>query len=223
MADNIEVTAGTGTVVHADEYTHATYGAGKTQLVKLALGAPGTGVEAVAGAGNVSTGVQRVTLAADDPAVVDLAALEVLVTATNAQLVAGATALGKAEDAAHTTADVGIPALAVRRDTAAVGSGTDGDYSTINVDASGKVYVNASVASGGIASGGIAAGAIAAGATSVAENEDVASADGDRGVKIMFKRLDTPANSSGTDGDYEQPQMSRVGLGHCRRRYPGRQ
>jgi hypothetical protein len=54
----------------------------------------------------------------------------------------------------------------------------------------------------------LSAGAIPAGATNIAENEDVASADGDRGVKMLFKRLDTPANSSGTDGDYEQPQMS---------------
>jgi hypothetical protein len=59
-----------------------------------------------------------------------------------------------------------------------------------------------------VASGDIAAGAIAAGATSIADNEDVASADGDRGIKVLFKRTDTPANSSGTDGDYEQPQIS---------------
>lgn len=53
-----------------------------------------------------------------------------------------ATSLGKAEDAAHTTADTGVLALAVRRDTAAVGSDTDGDYSTLNVDASGRLHVN---------------------------------------------------------------------------------
>ncbi len=44
-----------------------------------------------------------------------------------------------AEDAAHTTGDNGIPALAVRRDTAAVGSDTDGDYSTLNVDDTGRL------------------------------------------------------------------------------------
>lgn len=52
-----------------------------------------------------------------------------------------ASALGKAEDAAHTTGDVGVAVLAVRRDSAAVGSGTDGDYSTLNVDANGRLYV----------------------------------------------------------------------------------
>ncbi len=52
---------------------------------------------------------------------------------------------GKAEDAAHVSGDEGIVMLAVRRDTAAVGSGTDGDYSTINVNASGRVYTSATI------------------------------------------------------------------------------
>lgn len=73
--------------------------------------------------------------------------------------------------------------------------------------ASGAIASGA-VASGAFASDSIAAGAIAAGATSIAENEDAASANGDRGIKVMFKRSDTPGNSSGTDLDYEQPQMS---------------
>jgi hypothetical protein len=73
MADNIEVTAGTGTTVAADDIGGVLF-----QRVKLALGADGAGVDAVAGAGNVSTATQRVTLAADDPAVVDLAAIEVV-------------------------------------------------------------------------------------------------------------------------------------------------
>jgi hypothetical protein len=50
--------------------------------------------------------------------------------------------LGKAEDVAHGTGNVGIEILAVRRDTPVVGSDTDGDYSTVNVDANGRVYVN---------------------------------------------------------------------------------
>jgi len=53
-----------------------------------------------------------------------------------------ASSLGKAEDAGHSSADVGVCVLAVRRDSAAVGSDTDGDYSTLNVDASGRLWVN---------------------------------------------------------------------------------
>jgi hypothetical protein len=47
-----------------------------------------------------------------------------------------------AEDAAHASADPRELALAVRRDTAAVGSGTDGDNSTLNVDATGRLWAH---------------------------------------------------------------------------------
>lgn len=40
------------------------------------------------------------------------------------------------------------------------------------------------------------------------KKEDVASADGDAGVGMMVVRKATPANSSGTDGDWEPPQIS---------------
>jgi len=38
MADNVQITEGSGTAVHADEYTHGTLGSGKTQLVKIVDG-----------------------------------------------------------------------------------------------------------------------------------------------------------------------------------------
>lgn len=50
-----------------------------------------------------------------------------------------------AEDAAHTTGDLGTIALAVRRDTPAVGSGTDGDYSTLNVNSAGRLYTTTTI------------------------------------------------------------------------------
>lgn len=52
---------------------------------------------------------------------------------------------GRAEDTAHSTGHEGVVVLAVRRDTAAVGSDTDGDYSTINVNSAGRVYTSATV------------------------------------------------------------------------------
>ena len=55
----------------------------------------------------------------------------------------GATALGKAEDAVHTSGDVGVMALAVRQDTLATLSSATGDYEPLHLDASGRVYVNA--------------------------------------------------------------------------------
>ncbi len=49
---------------------------------------------------------------------------------------------------------------------------------------------------------------VAAGATNIAKAEDAASADADVGVPAMAVRKATPANTSGTDGDYEMLQMS---------------
>lgn len=49
---------------------------------------------------------------------------------------------------------------------------------------------------------------LAAGSTNIAKAEDVASADADVGVPAMAVRKATPANTSGTDGDYEMLQMS---------------
>jgi hypothetical protein len=50
--------------------------------------------------------------------------------------------LGKAEDAVPGATDTGVMVLAVRKDTAAVSSTTDGDYSTLSVDGSGLLRVN---------------------------------------------------------------------------------
>lgn len=54
----------------------------------------------------------------------------------------GASNLGKAEDAAHASGDVGVMALSVRQDTAAALAGTDADYQPLITDASGRLHVN---------------------------------------------------------------------------------
>jgi hypothetical protein len=53
-----------------------------------------------------------------------------------------ATALGKAEDAAHASGDVGVMALTVRSDTAAALGGLDADYQPLISDGSGRLHVN---------------------------------------------------------------------------------
>lgn len=70
MADNISVTPGTGANIAADDVGGVLH-----QRVKIALGADGTANDAVAGAGAVGVGVQRTTLASDDPAVASLASM----------------------------------------------------------------------------------------------------------------------------------------------------
>lgn len=232
MVDNVAITAGTGTTIAADDVGGALH-----QRVKATWGPDGTGNDI-----DVATGKPLpVQLRGSDGT--DRSNL------LPVSIASGATAIAKAEDVASADADVGVPAMMVRKGTPANTSGTDGDYEMLQgsagrlwVDPSGVTLTVAShavtVASGGIASGGIASGAVAsgafasgsigsgaiasgaiasgaiaagaitAGATSIAANEDTASADADTGVKVLFKRVDTPANSSGTDGDYEQPQMS---------------
>lgn len=93
------------------------------------------GVLAVANNGSAGTGVQRVTLASDSTG--NIATIGTSVTPGVA-----AANLGKAEDATHTSGDVGVAALCVRRDSATSGASADGDYATCNVDANGALYVN---------------------------------------------------------------------------------
>lgn len=111
---------------------------------------PGTGatnsgkaVDSAAGAtdtGFAALAVRDDTLSTLTPADGDYTHLRVDSTgALHVRVSAGGIA-GKAEDAAHTDGDEGVVILAVRRDSAAVGSGTDGDYSTVNVDASGRLW-----------------------------------------------------------------------------------
>lgn len=67
MVDNIAITQGAGTTVATDDI-----GGVHFQRVKPTLGADGTAVDVSAGAGAVGTGVQRITLASDDPGVTAL-------------------------------------------------------------------------------------------------------------------------------------------------------
>lgn len=62
------------------------------------------------------------------------------------QLSVGASAVLKAEDAAHVTGDAGVQMLAVRTDTAAALAGTTGDYTPLQTDALGAARVVDAVA-----------------------------------------------------------------------------
>lgn len=150
MADNVVVSAGTGTTVAADEVVDGTLGTVKVQYVKLMDG----------------------TLDGTGKALIDTKGL-------STQHISGSIASGAVASGAVASGAVASGAIA-----------------------------SGAVASGAFASGALAAGAIAAGATSLVKLEDVASADGDAGVPSMAIRKATPANTSGTDGDYEMLQMS---------------
>jgi hypothetical protein len=97
----------------------------------------------------------------------------------------GATNLGKAEDAAHTTGDTGVMSLAVQQTADAALAGTTGDYAPLQVDETGFLKVN-----------------IKAGSSSGTEyTEDAAAPANPAGGAVSLVRQDTPAGISSTDGD----------------------
>jgi hypothetical protein len=116
VADNTTINLGTtGDVIATDEI-----GAAKYQRVKLIHGADGVND------GDVST-------ANGFP-------VQILSVVPGT----GATSLGKAEDAAHASADVGVMALAVRTGTPANRSGADGDYEPLQISA-GRLWASATI------------------------------------------------------------------------------
>jgi len=67
----------------------------------------------------------------------------------------GASNLGKAEDAAHTTGDVGVMMLGVRNDADSALAGTDLDYTPIAVSSAGKVVILRDIQRISVQSGGL--------------------------------------------------------------------
>ena len=83
----------------------------------------------------------------------------------------------------------------VRNDSAATSlTDTNGDYTPIATDSNGRLFINAISSIFSVTPG--------AGATNLGKAEDAAHASGDTGVAVLARRIDTPATSGGTDGDY---------------------
>lgn len=92
------------------------------------------GVTPLMGNGASGTGAQRVTLASDSTG--NIATIGTSITPGTA-----AANLGKAEDAAAASGDTGVAVLAVRRDTPSSDIGAAGDYATLQVNATGSLWV----------------------------------------------------------------------------------
>lgn len=129
MANNVSISAGTGTSVATDQV-----GTDHVQLVKLV---DGTEDSAARIPGDATNGLD--------------------VDVTRIIPGAGATNLGKAEDAPHASGDVGTMALGVRNSGGAVLTSADGDYSPIGVTNKGWVGI---AATGSTVSDGDASGAV---------------------------------------------------------------
>jgi hypothetical protein len=95
--------------------------------------------------GAVSGGVLRVTVANDSTGV--LASVGTISTSVTAGT--SAAHLGKAEDAAHGSADTGVAVLARRIDTLASSADTSGDYATFNLTSAGALWSAPSAATNG--------------------------------------------------------------------------
>lgn len=132
----------------------------------------------------------------------------------------GASNLGKTEDNAHSSGDVGVMALAVRRDTPVSSAGSDGDYATLNVDSSGRLYVVVSGAGDASATNQTTAinilNTIDADTSTIAgsyvNTSDVPTGT-DKGVPAMMVRDDALSDLGVTDGDWTPMRVNQRGAG----------
>ena len=137
-----------------------------------------------------------------------------------------ATNLGKAEDAGHSSGDVGVMALTVRQDTAAALGGTDADYQPLITDASGRLHI-APLVAGSAAIGKLAANTgvdigdvdvtsviAGVGATNLGKARDSALGATDTGVMALAVRDDTLTTLTPVDGDYVPLRVGSTGKLH---------
>jgi hypothetical protein len=116
--------------------------------------------------------------------------VETLIGTTNTKLSAGATTIAKAEDVASADADVGVPAMAVRKATPANTSGTDGDYEMLQMSA-GRLWVSAILEAGAALLGRAVADASAAtgGIATTARMASAAASTNATNVKTSAGRI----------------------------------
>lgn len=124
-----------------------------------------------------------------------------------------------AEDSPHVSGDVGLFSLAVRRDARSAGSDTDGDYSSINVNAVGELWVKDADALAQLVLIKSDTAAILADTatidsqtlaiqnliTALSKTEDAVASSGDQGIQALAVRKDSQA-SNAADGDYTSLQ-----------------
>lgn len=101
-----------------------------------------------------------------------------------------------AEDAAHVSGDIGKFILAVRHDANTALVDTDGDYSPLQTDSTGRLKV---------------AAVVSVEPSDAEYAEDAASANGNTLISVGAVRQDTLASSVDTDGDYAWLKLNARG------------
>jgi len=137
MADNVAITAGSGTNIATDDVAGTHY-----QRVKLVDGTLDS-TTAIASGGGVEAGALRVTIASDSTGVLSVddngGTLTVDGTVT-ANAGTGFVSV-QTEDAASSGGETGTMILGVRNDAAASKTSADGDFSAIATDSAGRVGI----------------------------------------------------------------------------------
>lgn len=196
MADNLTLNAGSG----GSDLATDDVGGIHYQIIKEAFGALDSATLAASGAGAVSAGVQRVTLASDDPAVTDLAAIEIATEAIQAAVeTAGGLVvnLGANNDVTVTgTVDLGATDNAVLDAIAASVAAIDTDATTIigHVDGIEGLLTTIDGDTGNMATS-------LATLDNLVLAEDAVHQTGDPGVQVLAVRQSSQADF-GADGDY---------------------
>ena len=127
-----------------------------------------------------------------------------------------------AEDAAHTSADLGVFLLCVRNDAGTALAGTDLDYIPCTTDASGRLRIAAAPANSGVDIGDVDVTSVVpgTGATNLGKPEDGGHTTGDVGVMALTVRQNTAAALAGTDADYQPLITDSTGRLHTNTELP---
>jgi len=117
----------------------------------------------------------------------------------------GATNLGKAEDAAHSSGDTGVMPLAVRNDAPAALGGSDGDYAPLQVNSAGSLYTKDETGEAGsiLVTGTTAVTSAISGTAFIAIQfiEDSVFASGSGGLIAASEQLYPDDDGTGADID----------------------
>ena len=121
-----------------------------------------------------------------------------------------------AEDAPHTSADLGLFVLCVRNDAGTALAGTDLDYIPCTTDSSGRLRIAAAPANSGVDIGDVDVTSVVpgTGATNLGKAEDAGHTTGDTMVPILAVRSDSDTALATTDLDYIP--LSTNAAGHLR-------
>ncbi len=180
MADNFAFTEGSGKTGSADDVGGVLYA-----RVKLDIGTDGVGTPCLGGAGAVAAGVQRITLASDDPAV----ALLITIDSDTNTIQSDTTSI----DGKITACNTGAVVLATG--SAAIG----------------KLAANTGIDIGDVDVTSIIAGV---GATNLGKARDSALGGTDTGVMALAVRDDTLTTLTPVDGDYVPLRVGSTGKLH---------